>query len=809
MNTRIQLAAVFLALGLCLLPDPSSARQLDIFRSTQPFPIHFLFENRIPDLERLETEEIDAVLPNLLQAEAKMKSLEQRNLLYLVTGYLYLIKEEPERALGFLNQKIRGNFILQDFRMVFESDARILLARRALENGHPETAIENLNKAVEIYLDLHRAYPASPYHGEVPRRLAEAEKLLGDAHFTTQQYRPAWQYYRKALMREFVDNEEHQAQVHLALARTYEAEGDLEEAFDIFIYLLDNHPSDEAKNAAREFLNVRRQALAERKLPISALEERIQPSDSRTASFSKRTARKNGSNGYHNPLVREFYDAVKAEEFTRIFEAAFQVLSESPGLMEARGVIPKTNQKIFEFIDKGNAWNDDIDNVIHLYPPMELRRLAFLLWRNLYSEQAARAYEVILEEHPTEVESSHMALYFLGRIHEDLGKHDRALEFYQRLLEQYDYGDYTRSAEFKVPWVHRLQGKLDLAEQEFESILNAFDPHAPEYETDLLSAYNFVAASRYWLAQTKEALNKPEEKNVELRKLVELHPLNFYAMLARVELSMNPLSFVKEETPDPETVERQPGLGEMGRKRLKRAEKLIAIGLLEKGLDELSRVTHGRESPEFVNHLIQLFLKAGGYQRSISLSWNLSRRNNHDSVPVSLIETLFPLAFLDKARAEAEPYNLDPFLVLALMRQESAFNPNARSSANAVGLMQLIPPTARTVARSIGEPDPVPDDLKKPSLNIKLGVKYLNQLLETFQDNPIFALAAYNAGPHKVKQWIEIRSALKDLEFIESIPYNETRNYVKKVLRNYVIYKTLYDDKQNVSSWKQILSIRR
>ena len=177
-------------------------------------------------------------------------------------------------------------------------------------------------------------------------------------------------------------------------------------------------------------------------------------------------------------------------------------------------------------------------------------------------------------------------------------------------------------------------------------------------------------------------------------------------------------------------------------------------------------------------------------------------------MPGSLIETLFPLAFLDKAREEAEPYNLDPFLVLALMRQESAFNPNARSSANAVGLMHLIPPTARRVARSLGETNPGTDDLKNPSLNIKLGVKYLNQLLERFQDNPVFALAAYNAGPHKVKQWIEIRSALKDLEFIESIPYNETRNYVKKVLRNYVIYKTLYD-KQNVSSWKQILSIRR
>ncbi|CAI2718295.1 lytic transglycosylase domain-containing protein [Nitrospina watsonii] len=808
MNKPICILLLCIAFSGWEIPSDAVARQLDIFKSAEPFSIHFLFKKTIPDLERLETGDIDAVLPQLVQAEPQLTRLDERNLLYLIMGYLYLIKEEPERSLDFLSSKIRGNFILQDYRMVFEAQARILMAKQSSASGNTVAAVSNLEKASQLYLDLHRAYPASPYQNELPRLLAETEKQIGDIYFDTKEYRTAWQYYRKALMREFAGNETHQVEVHLALARTYEVESNLEEALDIYTFLLDQNADPKVVSAARNFLDTRRQDMVKQKLPVEALDRHLNPSMLNRETPRKLTARKFTDSDYGNAHVQEFYAAAGENDFARVFDAALRVLTEVPGLLEARGVISKTNQKIYSFVQAGNGWDEAIDRILHLYPPMELRRLGFLLWRNQYSEQAARAYAMILEEHPLEVESCHMALYFLGRIHEDLGDHERALEHYRRLLDQYNYGDYVRSAEFKIPWIHRLRGNLELAEQEFQSILDQFDPKSAEYENDLLNAYSFVAASHYWLAQTKAALNKMDERDMELRKLVELHPLSFYSMLARVELNMNSLSFVQKEPAPPDSQARQPGLGEMGRKHLKRAEKLIAIGLLQKGLHELSQVTHGHESAEFMNHLIQLFLNAGGYQRSISLSWTLSRRNNHDSVPLNLIETLFPAAYLEKAKTEAAPYKLDPYLVLALMRQESAFNPNAHSSADAMGLMQLIPQTAKRVARSLGEPAPGSDDLKSPALNIKLGVKYLNHLLEMFGDNPVFALAAYNAGPGKVRQWIQIRSSLKDIEFIESIPYNETRNYVKKVLRNYVIYKKLYEQ-QDFSTWEQVLTIRR
>ena len=109
--------------------------------------------------------------------------------------------------------------------------------------------------------------------------------------------------------------------------------------------------------------------------------------------------------------------------------------------------------------------------------------------------------------------------------------------------------------------------------------------------------------------------------------------------------------------------------------------------------------------------------------------------------------------------------------------------------------MQLLPSTAVEIARSVDADSPTHEDLKQPAINIRLGVKYLDQLMKNFGDNIIYALAAYNAGPQKVKSWAARGNDLKPLEFIESIPFIETRNYVKSVLRNYVIYKSLYENK--------------
>ncbi|HCK82642.1 MAG TPA: lytic murein transglycosylase [Candidatus Competibacteraceae bacterium] len=149
----------------------------------------------------------------------------------------------------------------------------------------------------------------------------------------------------------------------------------------------------------------------------------------------------------------------------------------------------------------------------------------------------------------------------------------------------------------------------------------------------------------------------------------------------------------------------------------------------------------------------------------------------------------FPLAYkngvLDNARASA----LDPAWVYAIIRQESNFRPAARSPVGALGLMQLVPATGRDIARQSGDAtDGAPESLLQPDTNLRLGVRYLQQMLERLQGNPVLATAAYNAGPTKVARWLPARAPVPADIWAETIPYQETRNYVQRVLEYATIY---------------------
>jgi soluble lytic murein transglycosylase len=135
---------------------------------------------------------------------------------------------------------------------------------------------------------------------------------------------------------------------------------------------------------------------------------------------------------------------------------------------------------------------------------------------------------------------------------------------------------------------------------------------------------------------------------------------------------------------------------------------------------------------------------------------------------------------------------MDPYLILALIRQESLFDARARSPAFALGLMQLLPSTAARVANHLGMTAPPDEQLFDPQVNLTLGTQYLKELLERYSNNWFKAIAAYNAGEAAVDRW-EREIVTDDIEeFVERIPYLETRGYVKLVMRNHRVYKKLY-----------------
>ena len=157
-----------------------------------------------------------------------------------------------------------------------------------------------------------------------------------------------------------------------------------------------------------------------------------------------------------------------------------------------------------------------------------------------------------------------------------------------------------------------------------------------------------------------------------------------------------------------------------------------------------------------------------------------------------LFRLAYPDAHANLVQAAARAYAVSPLLVLAIMRQESAFDEQARSWASARGLMQLIPATGRRIAQALQEDDYTDARLPEPARNVRYGAWYLGQLVEKFEGNLVLAIASYNAGPRAVQRWVDARAGAETDVFVEDIPFRETRHYVKSVLANLAVYARLY-----------------
>jgi soluble lytic murein transglycosylase len=179
----------------------------------------------------------------------------------------------------------------------------------------------------------------------------------------------------------------------------------------------------------------------------------------------------------------------------------------------------------------------------------------------------------------------------------------------------------------------------------------------------------------------------------------------------------------------------------------------------------------------------------GWYFQAIRLAYASEAHND--------LSIRFPLAFADDIEQQAKKENINSRWVFAVARQESAFASNARSSAGALGLMQLLPRTARYVAGRANIPYRGASSLLQPATNVRLGSRYLHELYKRFANNAVLASAAYNAGPGRVLRWLPSQTIPADV-WIERIPYNETRNYVQRVLTYWIIYSHQYGGKINL-----------
>lgn len=280
----------------------------------------------------------------------------------------------------------------------------------------------------------------------------------------------------------------------------------------------------------------------------------------------------------------------------------------------------------------------------------------------------------------------------------------------------------------------------------------------------------------YWRARTLEAL-KTEDANFPAPQQIYASlalKRSFYGFLSADILGHEYTLVDRPVNPPQEmmvAVANLPGI--------KRAKELYELKHYNQASREWFYTTRGLD-PSALVAAGKLAEQWGWYRKTIQAMIESRRWDD--------LESRFPLAYQDIVNDAAEKTDIDPHLLFAIARQESAFEPSARSPAGAMGLMQLMPATARQTAKRSGIRFKQ-YDLLKPDRNITLGSRYLDQLLDEFDGNRILAAAAYNAGPHRVKKWLSHKSEKLPYDiWIETIPFKETRGYVQNVLAFSVIY---------------------
>lgn len=305
---------------------------------------------------------------------------------------------------------------------------------------------------------------------------------------------------------------------------------------------------------------------------------------------------------------------------------------------------------------------------------------------------------------------------------------------------------------------------------------------------------SLVPQAKYWSIRSMQLAG--EDPIAEYQSLIAVFPGSLYALLAGErlrELSIPP----PHPFPDPPR-----------RLEVKVPPELaLALALAESGLfkdadEEVQSRMASIRGPEAALRFGHALQSLGQFGQAYALAARLLWGAAYGSRQPEALALLYPRAYEGTVMREATAQGLDPFLVWAIMRRESAFRPEVASAANARGLMQIIPPTAVAIAKRTTAPAPQPEELFSPELSIRLGAWYLKALLDRFE-HPALCAAAYNAGPTAVARWQKEKGSLPLDLFIEEIPYKETRLYVKQVVADYFIYRGLYggqpDPKQRLS----------
>jgi soluble lytic murein transglycosylase len=381
---------------------------------------------------------------------------------------------------------------------------------------------------------------------------------------------------------------------------------------------------------------------------------------------------------------------------------------------------------------------------------------------------------------------------FAGIWLEDQSQFDEAIAKYRLAAKSGEPASQRAEAQWREGWVFYRTGRYQPAIDVWRQIIAQRDG-------------DFEPQALYWTARSYGHLGIHKVHDT-YRHLCECYPYTYYCQLARERVDI-PLPATSEPEPPPvlaasgdgaatETMPASPAARTMIELEpaYRRAMELKTLGLDQDAARELTALTdrYARE-PETLMALSVLLNEVGAYHYALRLARARFRdklERTGGPVTPGLWSAAYPIGLIPTITTQRTT-GLDPFLVAAIIREESQYDWRAVSRVGAIGLMQIMPVTANAVAQRHRLPDVTRDDLFDQETNVQIGVRYVEQLLTQFSGNVVHTIAAYNAGPVAVESWAAAYRGRGEDEFVELIPYQETRQYVKRVLRSYKEYRRL------------------
>ena len=408
-------------------------------------------------------------------------------------------------------------------------------------------------------------------------------------------------------------------------------------------------------------------------------------------------------------------------------------------------------------------------------------------------------YQELVDNYP-DSESAPWALWRAAAIHERAEEWIPAHDLYRQLAAAYPAHQDAAEALFRAGLMALRAGETGIAAQDWDTVINSY------------AGTDWYAPALLWITQTLP----PDEALAYQPQAAALPPDSYYAIRASDLVSdvlpfEPPATVIWPQDPDEGRAEAEAWLLEWlgpdadlatlssaitGDPRWERGLKLWELGLEAEARLELNTLRYDLAQNALASYQLALAFRDLGLYRSSILAANavihLSPAGTPLDVPPFLGRLAYPAYYRQLVEAAASEFEVDPLLLLAMIRQESLFESVARSWAAAQGLMQVIPSTGEYIASRLGWDDYENEDLYRPAVSIEFGAYYLAEQLEAFDQDPFAALSAYNAGPGNAAYWWETAGGNPDL-YLEIITLSEPRRYIQSIYTHYTYYRALYE----------------